>query len=488
MLIRFLGGAVICATAVGVLSAQSPIPLPIETTQTTIPIPAIRIDVGSPLTTAPSRLMNRPFGYPGTTISNALPALQMPPALAKPTQPAKPEPMQEAAPAPHTPNTHLLANGGCGAIACPPAACAACCDPCGPPGRLWIDAGYWYGTITGQNVPPLVSAAPPGTPRAQAGALGQPNTTVLYPTGKVNDNWRSGFYLNTGLWFDKCQTCGIEGNLFFLGTSRERSVSGSDGTNIVTRPFFNTQNGMPDTQLVSFPNVLAGTVTVDSRSNFIGGGVNFIKNLCCTPCSRFDLLVGYHYMSLEDEINIRENLTSLPGQPNVTPGTQFVVNDNFRTSNTFNGVNIGVSTDRRYSHWYLGARAGVALGNVHQQVDINGSTTITSPGFAPRTFSGGLLAQPSNIGTYERDRFAAIPWLGVRLGLHVTPRIRTYVGYDFMYFSNVVRAGDQIDLRVNPTQIPPRTNGVTGPAFPTFTPRETGAAINAIRFGIEARY
>lgn len=491
MLTRFLGGAVACAGAAGALSAQSPIVIPQPPTASAA---STLVDVGSPLSTAPSRLpAARPApqsAYPGTAIAAqgapaAKPAAPAAPA-AKPAAPAAPA--AKPAPAAHTPSSNLLANGSCGAVACPPEACNICCDPCGPPGRVWLDAGYWYGTITGQNVPPLVTAAPAGNPRTQAGNLGQPGTTILYPTGRVNDNWRSGFYLNAGVWLDDCQKCGIEGNFFFLGTSRERFVAGSPGVDIISRPFFNTQTGLQDTELVSFPRILAGSVTVDSRSNFIGGGPNFIKNICCGPCGRFDLLLGYTYLNLEDEINIREDLTSLPGQTNVPAGTRFIVRDNFRTSNSFHGFNIGFAAERRYSHWYFGARTGVALGNVHQQVDIDGSTTITTPGGTPQTFPGGLLTQPSNIGRFERDRFAAVPWIGLKLGLQVTPRVRTYVGYDFLYFSNVVRAGDQIDLRVNPTQIPPRTGGVTGPAFPAFTPRETGAAINAIRFGVEARY
>lgn len=490
MLTRFLGGVVACAGAAGALSAQAPVAIPQPATSGSA---ATLADTGSPLNTAPGRLLARPATYPvypGTTI--AAPLAQAPAKPAAPATPAKPAaaPAAPATPAPavQTPTSNLLANGGCGAVACPAPDCSLGCDPCGPPGRMWIDAGYWYGTITGQNVPPLVTTAPVGTARPQAGALGQPGTTVLYPTGKVNDNWRSGFYLNAGIWLDDCQKCGIEGNFFFLGTSRERHVSGSDGSQIITRPFFNSVLNIPDTQLVSFPGILAGSITIDSRSSFIGGGVNMVKNICCGPCGRFDLLLGYSYLNLEDEINIREDLTSLPGQTNVPAGTRFIVRDNFRTSNSFNGVNIGFAAERRRGHWYYGARAGVALGNVHQTVDIDGSTTITTPGGTPQTFPGGLLTQPSNIGHYERDKFAAVPWVGLKLGLQVTPRVRTYIGYDFMYFGNVLRAGDQIDLRVNPTQIPPRTAGVTGPAFPAFTPKETGASINAIRIGLEARY
>ncbi len=47
---------------------------------------------------------------------------------------------------------------------------------------------------------------------------------------------------------------------------------------------------------------------------------------------------------------------------------------------------------------------------------------------------------------------------------------------------------DAIARTVGPLGVSSAPDGVTGPAFPVFTPRETGAAINAIRFGVEARY
>jgi hypothetical protein len=520
MLTRFLGGVAACVGAAGVLSAQqAPVATP---TPTTTSAPQVRstklgrllfpdrtpvsttVVVTPPVRTLPAVT---PAGTPVAVRAEppkpaAKPAAPATPAAPKPlatpvdkaTPPATPA-AKPAAAAPTTPHTNLLTDGGISGLTTPcPESCPTptnhlCCDPCGPPGRFWIDAGYWYGSTTGQRTPPLVTSAPAGTPRAVAGTIGGPGTRVLFPTGDLNDDGRSGFYLNAGLWLDQCNKCGIEGNFFFLGESRDRFTAGDPtGNSIITRPFTNTATGLPDTELVSFPGILAGSVTVDSRSRFIGGGPNFVKNLCCSPCGRFDLLLGYTYLNLRDEINIVEDLTSLPGQTNVPAGTRFLVRDNFRTSNNFHGVNLGVSTERRYSHWYVGARAGVALGVNHQIIDIDGSTTITTPGGTAQTFPGGLLTQPSNIGRYERDEFAVMPWVGLKVGCQLTPRVRTYVGYDFMHLSNVVRAGEQIDLRVNPSQIPPRTGGVTGPALPAFTPRETGVSLHAVRFGIEARY
>jgi hypothetical protein len=425
------------------------------------------------------------------------PAPMAPAKLAPQTTPAPAAPTSAAAVpanAPATTASNLLTNGGCGAVPCPDV-CNPCCAPCGPPGRYWIDAGYIFWNVSGQNAPPLVTASPAGTPRQNAnfvpiaGALGQPTTSVLYPNGSLNNDWRSGFYINAGMWLDCCQTCGIEMNGFYLGKSRDNySLGDPTGNSIITRPFFNATTGLPDAQLVSFPNILAGTVTVASTSTLWGLNPNLVKNLCCGPCGRFDLLLGYTYLSLDDTIVIREDLTSLPGQQDVPPGTRFQIEDSFRTQNDFHGVNIGFAFERRFSHWYVGGRAGVALGVVHQEVDISGYTIITPPGGPSTTFPGGLLTQTTNIGHYERDVFGVQPWLGVRFGCQVTKCLRAYVGYDWMYLSNVVRAGDVIDPRVNENLIAPPVVPFSGPAVPAFNWNSSGVHVHGVRFGVEVRF
>ena len=75
----------------------------------------------------------------------------------------------------------------------------------------------------------------------------------------------------------------------------------------------------------------------------------------------------------------------------------------------------------------------------------------------------------------------------MRVGCQLTDNARIYAGYNFMYMSNVVRAGDQIDANVNPTLLPPRTN-VTGPALPAFMPKTTDFWAQGISIGLELRY
>ena len=315
-----------------------------------------------------------------------------------------------------------------------------------------------------------MTGAPPGSPLGGVGALGSPGTSSLFGNQRANNDIRNGFRGSAGLWFDDAQTIGLEANFFFLGNSRQEYAVGSNGTQIITRPFFNVVTGRADSELVSYPGVLAGRVSVDPRSSIIGGGFNFVHNLCCDPClGRIDLLYGYRFFNVTDEITFRENLTALPGSL-VPAGTTYAITDHFKTRNDFNGGVIGLSAERRFGAFFIGLRGSVALGSNRETTEINGTTTITPPGGLPQSYAGGLLAQPTNIGTYHHTAFAVLPELGLRLGYQMTDHTRIYAGYNFLYLSDVARAGDQIDTRVNPNQLPPRAPGaLSGPAYPTST-------------------
>lgn len=401
---------------------------------------------------------------------------------------------------------------------CPPGiaadVAAACGDPgigcgaamdclCGPPGRFWLGAEYLLWTTSGNNLPPLATRATgvpvnaaPALPNS-LGALGTPGTATVIGGRNYNEDWRSGIRVYGGLWLDQGQRLGAEMDWFYLGESSTREVAGGpDGNGFVYRPFTNNVRrnadgtftvvpAFQDTELVQYPNVLAGTVTVDTKSNLWGLNPNALLNLRCNPCGRLDFLIGYRYLNLTDDLNIREDLTGLAGSPN--PGARFVVVDRFRTENQFHGVNLGLAWERRFGGLFLNVRGAVALGNTRTTVDIDGSTTITTAAGAVSQQSGGLLTQPSNIGRYELDRFAVVPEIGVRLGAQLTDNLRVYVGYNFLYWSNVVRTGDVVDLRVNASQLPPRPN-VTGTLFPRFEPRYSDFWAHGVVFGAQVRW
>ncbi|HEY3789306.1 MAG TPA: BBP7 family outer membrane beta-barrel protein [Urbifossiella sp.] len=354
--------------------------------------------------------------------------------------------------------------------------------------RFWASGQWLYWATSGQSLPALATGSPVGTDRSLAGVLGSPNTSTLIGGNRANNDFRNGYMLNAGYWLNDNQTRGIDGNFFFLGNSANNFAAASDGSQIIARPFTNVLTGQPDSELVSFPGVVGGAITARSQNQIIGGGINGLQNICCNPCGgRLDAVVGFTYLNVSDSLQINENLTSLPGQTLVPAGTQFQITDRFATSNNFYGGLVGLSGDRQFGRFFVGGRATVAFGANNQIIDISGSTVVTPPGGPSTTYQGGLLAQPSNIGHYERTVFAVLPALTLRGGVQVTDNVRVFAGYTFMYLSNVVRAGDQIDPRVNTNQPPPAT-GAGGPALPAFSPKSTDFWAQGISLGLQLNY
>jgi hypothetical protein len=212
---------------------------------------------------------------------------------------------------------------------------------------------------------------------------------------------------------------------------------------------------------------------------------------CCCPgkapaCGRIDFIAGYRFYRLDDRIHLREDLISRDPAGFVQIGTRFEIDDDFDTSNEFHGAEIGFIEDIHRGCWSLNLAAKLALGNNTQRVRINGSTVITPPNQTSASSVGGLLAQPTNIGTFERSDFTAIPNLSMNIGYQWTCHLRSYVGYSLIYWNDVARAGDQIDTTVNTSQLPP--GALVGAARPAFAFEDTNFWAHGVNAGLEFRF
>ncbi len=197
------------------------------------------------------------------------------------------------------------------------------------------------------------------------------------------------------------------------------------------------------------------------------------------------MITGVRYLNLNENLTIRENILLLPGSP--APGDQIAVVDKFGTRNNFYGGQIGVRGETWRGAWFVNATGKVALGDMHQEVRVNGYTTFTPAGLPSVTQPGGLLALPTNIGNRSRDRFAAIPEVGFNVGRQVTDNLRIYAGYNVLYISSVVRPGDQIDNVINPTQLPTIAGPsvLVGDARPAPLFRETDLWAQGLNLGMQ---
>lgn len=357
-------------------------------------------------------------------------------------------------------------------------------------GRAWIRAEYLSWLTDSLRTPALITTSPTGTARATAGVLGETGTSVLFGGSSINNDPQSGGRLRGGFWWGDARKVGVEAEYFMLGEQSSSYQATSTGDPIIARPFFDIVNGRETAELVAFPAVVRGDIQATALTNLQSGGIwmRFDPHGIGSPCEarsgrKLDWILGYRYMKLEDDIGINENLTSLDP---ANPGT-FVIQDGFTTDNKFHGIELGAVYEADLGRFYIEALSKIAVGNNHQVANITGFSDITEMGLLER-FPGGVLAQRTNIGSYSRDELAVIPQLGATIGWRITPRFSLTAGYTFVYFSNVVRAGDQISTDINPNLFPPEATPFTGALRPEFAWRETDFWAQGLSFGGDFRW
>jgi hypothetical protein len=355
--------------------------------------------------------------------------------------------------------------------------------------RLYLRADWLYWNTKGMDTPELATSSTAGTPRATAAVRGENGSSTLFGGRALNGDSVPGLRVGGGMWITPQQNFAIEAEYFRLSEQDDRFTGSSDGRFIIGRPFFDIVAGQETAQLVSYPNLVRGSLNIDTETKFRSFLINGRASLCpqgCNHCGypdRVDWIVGYRRLKLDDTISINENLTSL--LPNA-PGT-IAVTDRFDTENEFNGLQLGVIHRANFQRAWLESMLRVAIGQNQQTVRINGTNTITEAGLTD-TLQGGLLAQRTNIGKHRQEEFTMIPEVGVRLGMRLTKALSASVGYSVIYFPNVVRAGDQIDTDLNPNLVPPEAVPFSGALRPRFRFNETDYWAHGLSVGGELAF
>lgn len=362
------------------------------------------------------------------------------------------------------------------------------------PGFGWSPRGWWVRPefllwwVGGYHVPPLVTTSPVGTSRDIAGELGQATTAILFGDEDLSAEVRPGGRFRLGYWFDPCATYGLEASYFRLAQISSTFSAQSSEVPILTRPFFNMEPGSEgqDTELVAFPGLLEDHIRVDTQTQLQGVEVLYRQALCQDCTRRVDWLAGYRYVRLDDDLVVSDFKRFVGTDAGLQVGTTIEEFDRFATQNEFHGGELGFIAELRRRRWTLEVLGKLAVGNNRSQVTINGSTTVTVPDPDVATTPYGLLALPSNSGVHSHDALAVIPEFGITLCYQFTQQLRGTVGYTFLYWSQVARPGDQIDLDLNLSQI--RPGGLVGPARPEFVWTSTDVWAQGLSLGLDYRF
>jgi hypothetical protein len=373
-------------------------------------------------------------------------------------------------------------------LLCPPGMSALDRAACGT--RYWTTAEYLLWWTRSAPLPVLVTTSSP----ASNGFLGAPDTRVVFGGQPFGETLHGGARFGGGWWFTDGQCRGIDARMFFLGRNGSAFSTNTNQFPVLARPFFNVNAPFGSySELVGSPGLAVGSVASTLQNTLWGAEVNYRRNLIANPCSRLDGLVGYRFLNFKEELTVTEAFLRTPDSPMTVgaPALAGMISDQFRTENNFHGGQIGLTGEIRRGRWFLDGRASVAFGQTFQTAEIGGGQALAFGNGQVGQFQGGLLAVPgANIGTFRQDKFAVLPEVGFNVGYHLTPHLRLFVGYNFLYLSNVLRPGDVINTNIDAARIPnfPLPNPVTPlPGVPQPTPllRTTDFWAQGINFGLQ---
>ena len=311
----------------------------------------------------------------------------------------------------------------------------------------WVSFDYMNTWLESRYLPPLVSTSPPGTEGVVPGAA------VLFGGEKVSGDRQNAGKLSLGAWLGPAERLGVGGNFFSVQTETVRFDAASDGSRVLARPIDetspNTENGGgPDSYLVTgpillgtTPFVLSGDIHAVTQTDVLGAEGYLRYLLYGTPGWRLDLIGGYQFSRVDDNLNVNHVTFYDPA----IFAWSATAEDNFNTVNRFHGGELGLLGEFGKGPIALSILAKVGLGNMNEVVTIAGRSSVTDMGGGTGYYRGGVLALPTNMGTYKQDKFAVIPETEIKLSLQLTRHWEATVGYDFIYWSTLALASDQIE-------------------------------------------
>lgn len=339
---------------------------------------------------------------------------------------------------------------------------------------LWTDIEFMVAWRSQSDTPPLVTTSP------NNGVL--PAASILFGDEALGGEARPGGRLTVGGWLDSSYSWAIEGRLLSLSEQSVRFSDNSSNNIVLARPFINLmpQGGGivgDNAFVIASPGVSTGTVNVTDNADIWVGDITFRRLLFESAGTEVDLLLGYTSSQIDESLLMQSSSLLIAGNG-------LDVFDLFETENQYQAGHLGFRVDSYGCGWSIRLRGQLALGSMEQSVRIRGSQTSTAVGVNPVVTSGGLYAQSTNIGDYQRRRFAVSPEFDLTVGRQLSDRVELSVGYMFLYWNRVVQPGDQIDISLNPNQPPP----LNEPQRPSFGFQEDGYFVHGLKFGLNASF
>ena len=340
--------------------------------------------------------------------------------------------------------------------------------------RIW--AGVDYTVLWVKRAPvsvPLVTTA--GSTDLVPGALGQMGTMVV-EGGHSDFGGLSTGRVFAGMWFD-CDRCiGIEGNAFKTETAVNHSRVASDATGnpALYVPFFDA--GLQAEQARTLADPTAGTTgsaSLTTSFQFRGAELNGIFSMGRCESSEFTLIAGARYLRLAESLNFETDST------NPFLDTATTTFDGFGTRNEFYGGQLGGRLGIRNDCFFFDMTGKVALGQTYQTLNVAGGseTFMASTGVPTGTTPGGIFTNTTNIRTEHRNQISVVPELQLKFGVNLGSNVSVFAAYDYLYWTEVIRPGDQLTHTLAPT-----------PPAPAALFTRTNFWAQGVTFGMEIKF
>jgi hypothetical protein len=356
-----------------------------------------------------------------------------------PTPPPAPIPLQM--PAPQTPRVIQEP-----VIAPPPPVPA----PAPTPTPTWIFSGDWlHWWSKTMATPPLLTTSYP----ADNGVIGQPTTAILAGGNGIEFDPIEGFRLLARYALN--DTYAVEVSGFYLSNGGRCWNVFAD---VLAIPYVDPTTGQNASLVLASTatNGPSGYAAIQNSTQLWNMEAQGTMQGLVDLDQPIELIAGLRYMQLTDDLRLwsymKTNATTTFVGASMSSGTTYTGLDEFWTRNHFVGAQAGLRSRWRADRCTIEGTLTLGLGSTHQEVNVYGYTNVNIPPQA--TAIGSVFSQTTNIGRYSRDVFAIVPQGRITVGYFVFDLVHVFIGYDVLYWNNVVRAASQIDPQVSPSLIP----------------------------------
>jgi hypothetical protein len=304
----------------------------------------------------------------------------------------------------------------------------------GPIPKSWYSGDVLIFWPQSQRVPPLLAANRAGLP-----TLNDPNTVLLLGGRTASPSSTGAKFV---LGWSAGDRAGFEVSYLFTGTQTSHDGVGPSRIPF-GRPVVNARTGLEDVVPVNTP-LMPGGFQAWSSTRVQSWGITGLGNLYAGEALTVNGLFGYRYFMLNGGLRFEQD-SAFRGIDSTFRSSS---TDQIDAHNRFHGGELGLRSELTRGSFSLLLETKVALGRTVEVVRISGQTVGTIEGIggtATQYFPGSVFGQPSNAGRTLHSHFAALPEGGLKLGYRYGDRARFSLGYTFIYLSDAVRPGDQID-------------------------------------------